>query len=174
MRRVADAARIRRLMSALSEETERETRVYFTGGASAVLFGWRATTIDVDLRIVPESDRILRAIPALKENLELNVELASPADFIPEVPGWAERSRFIEKQGRLSFFHYDFYSQALAKIERGHAQDRVDVEEMLRRGLVEAAVALECFARIEPSLYRYPAIDPAAFRRDVQETLGQR
>lgn len=124
MRRVADAARIRRLMSALSQETERETRVYFTGGASAVLFGWRATTIDVDLRILPESDRLLRAMPALKERLELNIELASPADFIPPIPGWEERSRFIETQARLLFFHYDFYSQALAKIERGHAQDR--------------------------------------------------
>jgi hypothetical protein len=158
-------------MSALSEETERETRLYFTGGASAVLFGWRAATIDVDMKIEPEADRILRAIPALKENLELNVELASPADFIPEVPGWAERSRFIGKQGRLSFFHYDFYSQALAKIERGHAQDRDDVQEMLRRGLVEPARALEYFDEIEPELYRYPAIDPASFRRAVQEAM---
>lgn len=171
MRRVADEARIRRLMSALSEETEQETRVYFAGGASAVLFGWRATTIDVDLRIVPESDRLLRAMPLLKESLELNIELASPADFIPEVPGWAERSHFIGKQGRLSFFHYDFYSQALAKIERGHAQDRDDVEEMLRRGLVEPARALEYFDEIEPELYRYPAIDPASFRRAVNSAI---
>ncbi|MDQ5871039.1 MAG: hypothetical protein M3547_02400 [Acidobacteriota bacterium] len=162
-------------MAALSEETGRDTRLYFTGGASAVLFGWRATTIDVDMKIEPESDRILRAIPALKESLELNVELASPADFIPEVPGWAERSRFIGKQGRLSFFHYDFYSQALAKIERGHAQDRDDVQEMLRRGLVEPARALKYFEEIEPELYRYPAIDPPSFRRAVQETMqGQR
>lgn len=174
MRRVADAARIRRLMSALSQETERETRVYFTGGASAVLFGWRATTIDVDLRIVPESDRLLRAMPALKESLELNIELASPADFIPPIPGWEERSRFIEMQTRLSFFHYDFYSQALAKIERGHAQDRGDVEEMLGRRLVEPARVLEYFEKIEPDLYRYPAIDPAAFRRAVQETVQSR
>lgn len=158
-------------MSALSEETEQETRVYFAGGASAVLFGWRATTIDVDLRIVPESDRLLRAMPLLKESLELNIELASPADFIPEVPGWAERSHFIGKQGRLSFFHYDFYSQALAKIERGHAQDRDDVEEMLRRGLVEPARALEYFDEIEPELYRYPAIDPASFRRAVNSAI---
>jgi hypothetical protein len=32
----------------------------------------------VDLKIVPESDAMLRAIPPLKESLELNVELAAP------------------------------------------------------------------------------------------------
>jgi hypothetical protein len=49
------------------------------GGTSAVLVGWRASTIDVDLVMRPESDAMLRAIPMLKEQLQLNVELASPA-----------------------------------------------------------------------------------------------
>jgi hypothetical protein len=171
MRDLTDGARIRRLMQVLSEAADRETRVYFTGGASAVLIGWRRTTIDVDLRFVPDSDRLLRAIPSLKETLRINVELASPSDFIPELPGWQERSRFIETEGRLSFFHYDFYSQALAKIERGHAQDVGDVEEMLRRGLVEPQRALDLFAGIEPLLYRYPAINPAEFRRAAEGML---
>jgi len=171
MRQVADDARIRRLMRGLSEAADRETTVYFTGGASAILLGWRATTIDVDLRFVPESDRLLRAIPNLKEELQINVELVSPSDFIPEIPGWQERSRFIEKEGDLSFFHYDFYSQALAKIERGHAQDVEDVREMIRRGLVEPRRALGLFEAIEPYLHRYPAVDPASFRRAVEKSL---
>jgi hypothetical protein len=171
MRDLADAARIRRLMRGLSEAADREASVYFTGGASAVLLGWRPTTIDVDLRFVPDSDRLLRAIPALKENLQINVELACPSDFIPEIPGWQERSRFIEKEGRLSFFHYDFYSQALAKIERGHAQDIRDVEEMIRRGLVEPERALPFFDQIELELHRYPAIDPPSFRRAAESIL---
>jgi hypothetical protein len=171
MRQIADAARVRRLMRGLSEAADRETTVYFTGGASAVLLGWRATTIDVDLRFVPESDRLLRAIPSLKEELRINVELASPSDFIPEIPGWQERSRFIEKEGNLSFFHYDLYSQALAKIERGHAQDLEDVGEMIRRGFVEPRRALALFETIEPYLYRYPALDPPSFRRAVEKSL---
>jgi hypothetical protein len=40
----------------------------------------------------------------------------------------------------LSFFHYDLYAQALAKIERGHALDVTDVEEMFRRALIEPTV----------------------------------
>jgi len=172
MRRLAEEARIQGLMKALGGTADADTRVYFTGGASAVLEGWRTATVDVDLRIVPDRDELLRAIPALKEELELNVELASPPDFIPELPGWEERSRFIAREGRVSFYHYDFYSQALAKIERGHTQDAADVATMLDRGLVEPRRLRELFEAIEPQLYRYPAIDPKSFHRSLEAALA--
>jgi hypothetical protein len=172
MRKVADEDRIRRFMRALGAETDVLARVYFTGGATAVLLGWRPTTIDVDIRVIPESDRLYRAIPALKESLEINVELASPADFIPELPGWEERCMFVCQENRLSFHHYDFYAQALAKIERGHTQDLADVQEMILRHLVDPSEALRFFDAIEPRLYLYPAIDPPAFRRSVERILG--
>lgn len=168
MRALADADRIGKFMQALAADAREEGRVYFTGGATAVLSGWRASTIDVDLKLVPEQDALLRAIPRLKEQLQLNVELASPIDFIPVPPGWEDRSPFVARHGRLSFHHFDLYAQALAKVERGHAQDMADVHEMRRRSLVDASRALKYFQRIEPELYRYPAIDPAAFRRAVE------
>ena len=172
MRELTDAPRLRRFMQTLGAEADREGRVHFTGGATAVLLGWRPTTIDADISIVPESDRLLRALPGLKETLRMNVELASPAHFIPELPGWEQRSPFIAREGKLSFHHYDLYAQALAKIERGHARDRQDVQEMLGRGLVDPQRLRELFAQIEPELYRYPALDPASFRRAVDEALG--
>ena len=67
----------------------------------------------------------------------------------------------------LSFYHYDLYSQALAKIERGHAQDRLDVMAMRDEGLVQPERLRELFAAIEPEMYRYPAIDPRSFRAAV-------
>lgn len=169
MRALADADRIRRFMAALAEESESSGRVYFTGGVSAVLLGWRNTTIDVDIKLVPDSDDLLRAIPRLKEKLSLNVELAAPDQFIPELPGWRERSEFISQIRRLSFLHYDFYAQALSKLERAHVKDLLDAGEMLRRGLVERAELLRLFSAIEPELYRYPAIDPPSFRAAVEE-----
>jgi hypothetical protein len=42
---------------------------------------------------------------------------------------------------------------------------------MLARGLIEPARALEYCARIEPELFRFPAIDPATFRRAVEATF---
>jgi hypothetical protein len=168
MRRPVDAARVREFMRALGREADREGRAYLTGGSTAVLKGWRASTIDIDLKLEPESDRLLRAIADLKERLDVNLELASPDQFIPELPGWRDRSEWIAREGQLDFLHYDAYAQALAKIERGHAQDRDDVEQMITRGLVELAELERRFAEIEPMLYRYPAIDPVAFRRAVE------
>ena len=169
MRALADSDRIRRFMSELAAATDDAARVYFTGGATAVLIGWRRSTIDVDVKIVPEADRVFRAIPALKEELQINVELASPADFIPVPPGWEDRSPFIQMEGRVAFHHFDLYAQALAKVERGHTQDVGDVREMLRRRLIVRETALTYFERIMPDLYRYPAIDPATFRAAVAE-----
>ncbi len=171
MRPLADGERIRRFMRALAAQADVAARVYFAGGATAVLLGWRPTTIDVDIKIVPESDRLLRAIPGIKETLQVNVELASPADFIPVPPGWEDRSLFIAQDGPLAFYHFDLYAQALAKVERGHRQDMADVEVMLQRGLVDGDQALRYFARIEPDLYRFPAIDPLAYRRAVEQTF---
>ena len=172
MRAVADAQRIRQFMKALGKQTRERARVYFTGGATAVLQGWRVTTIDVDIEIVPDSDAILRELPALKEELRLNIELASPAHFIPELPGWRERSTWIADEGTVSFHHYDFYAQALAKIERGYDRDLADVRQILTRGLVEPTKVRELFAAIEPELFRFPAIDAKALREDVERVLA--
>jgi len=172
VRERADAERIRRLMQALGRAAARDGDCYLAGGATAVLVGWRSTTIDVDLRLEPEQDEVLRAIPRLKEELTINVELASPADFMPLPRAWRERSPLVEREGRLSFRHFDFYSQTLAKLQRGHAQDLEDVREMLARGLVESRQLRACFAEIEPELYRFPAVDAAGFRSSVDEFLG--
>jgi len=173
MRGLADAALIRRFMRELYERAHVEGRVYFTGGATAVLLGWRSSTIDIDVKFDPEHDALFRALPGIKEDLEINVELAAPSDFVPPLPGWESRSQFIGNEGRLQFLHYDVYSQALSKIERGHARDRADVADMLRSGLVDPVKLRDLFAAVEPQLVRYPAIDPATLRRSLHEALGE-
>jgi hypothetical protein len=173
MRELADAERIVRLLRSLGAEADEEGSAYLTGGATAVPLGWRLSTIDVDLLLAPERDGVLRAIPRLKEELRINVKLASPADFIPVPAGWEDRSLFAAREGRLSLFHYDPYSQALAKLERAHSLDLADVQAMVERELVDPARALRYFEEIEPELYRYPAVDPRAFRRSVEETFSQ-
>ncbi len=172
MRELADSSRIGSFMSALAAAATTPAQIYLTGGSSAVLLGWRTATIDVGLKLVPDSDELLKAIPALKQSLQINVELAAPDQFIPEVPGWQDRSLFILQERTVSFFHYDFYSQALAKIERGHATDLEDSRQMLANGLVEKSKLIELFEAIEPRLFRYPAINPATFRRAVEAFVG--
>lgn len=125
-------------MRLLGRRSHHEVRVYFTGGTTAVLTGWRDSTIDVDLKFEPETDELFRALPEIKEQLQINIELASPPDFIPLLPGWEDRCQYIGREGKITFFNYDPYSQALSKIERGHDQDE--------RGFchVQSALFAEC------------------------------
>ena len=102
------------------------------------------------------------------------VELASPGDFIPLPGGWEERSIYAASEGRVTFRHFDPYSQALAKLERAHTEDLADVQAMVDEGLVDHQSAIEYFDSIEPDLYRFPAVDPRTFRRRVEEVLGGR
>jgi hypothetical protein len=171
MRQKVSVERLEKFMKAIGRAGRKNARVYFVGGATAVLLGWRDTTIDVDVKIIPEADELLRAMPSLKEDLELNIELASPDDFIPPLPGWQERSTYIGKEGQIEFFHYDFYAQALAKIERGHSTDLLDVRKMIERGLIEPSRLKDLFTRIEENLYKYPAIDAKSFRTSVEAFL---
>src|SRR3989440_12016650 len=149
MRQPITADNLQVFMRALAVGVKTPGRIYLVGGATAVLLGWRTSTIDIDLKIIPESDEILRSLPDLKERLHVNIELASPGDFIPELPGWQERSRFIQQQGKLFFYHYDFYAQALAKIEQGHETDQKDVDHLIASGIVETKRLLELFSLIE-------------------------
>jgi hypothetical protein len=173
MRQKVTASRLHDFITALGDAARTPVRIFLVGGATAVLLGWRDSTIDVDMKVVPDSDSILKSLPALKERLQMNIELASPDDFIPALPGWEERSTFIQQEGKIAFFHYDFYAQALAKIERGHDSDMGDVQEMIQRGLIEPKHLLELFSRIEAQLYKYPALDGASFRRAVEQTVAK-
>jgi hypothetical protein len=172
MRDLADAPRIERFMQALGQAAKVEGRVYLTGGATAVLQGWRDSTIDVDIKVIPDTDDLLREIPRLKEELNVNVELAAPSDFIPVADGWEERSPLIRRVGRVSFHHFDPIAQALSKAERGHEQDLEDIRNLIKSGLVDPSDARAHFDSIEPDLYRFPAIDPASFRQSVEELFG--
>jgi len=171
MRERADADRVRRLAAELGRVVPPATRMYLTGGATAVLEGWRPSTVAIDVRFEPGSDAALRRISELKEELDVNVELASPLDFLPALPGWQDRSRFRFREGNLEVFDFDPYSQALSKLERGFELDRKDVRGMVEAELVKPKRLVELLAAIEPELYRFPAVDPQSLKAAV-ETLS--
>jgi hypothetical protein len=173
MRSETDRDKIDKFMTALGERVRGAGRIYITGGGTAVWYGWRDTTIDLDVKADPEPPHFFEALAELKESIDLNVELAAPDDFIPALPDWRERSVFISRRSALDFYHYDLYSQALAKIERGHARDVEDVKAMLRARLIERPKLEELFSAIEPELSRYPAIDPTSLRKAVVATCRE-
>ena len=173
MRAQITSQRLQEFMKMLGDRAAQPARVYLVGGATALLLGWRNSTIDIDLKVVPDSDEIFRLFSEFKERLDVNIEVAAPDDFIPEVPGWQERSAFIAQVGKLTFLHYDFYAQALAKIERGHHSDLSDVHNLIKTNLVDRGKLIDLFSQIENQLFKYPAIDPSSFRRRVESVVAE-
>ncbi|HEV7404809.1 MAG TPA: hypothetical protein VGO11_17840 [Chthoniobacteraceae bacterium] len=171
MREPLNRGRVEKLMAALGAAILGSGRIYFTGGVTALLFGWRESTIDADLCADPEPAGFFESLPKVKLQLNANLEMVSPADFLPELPGWRSRSLFIARHGRIDFHHYDFYSQALTKILRHHERDRRDLQGMSDARLIEPARLRELFDSIKPKLVRYPKIDPAAFEERLAKWI---
>ena len=171
MRTNVDAQKLERLMQVLGREAQGSGNIYFTGGASALLVGWRNSTVDVDLRLDPEPPGIFQAIAKLKQELNINIELASPQDFLPPLPGWRDRSVFIGKQGQISFYHYDFTAQTLSKLSRGFDRDIKDIEAMYKRKLFSLSELRACFEAITPELIRFPSLNPDMLRSRVENFI---
>jgi hypothetical protein len=172
MRANVDPEQLERLMQFLGREAQGSGCIYFTGGASALLIGWRNSTVDVDLRLDPEPLGIFQAIAKLKQELNINIELASPQDFLPPLPGWRDRSVFIVKIGQISFYHYDFTAQALSKLSRGFDRDIKDVEAMYAQKLFSLNQLQDCLEVIAPELIRFPSLNPDILRNRVENFIG--
>ena len=136
-----------------------------------MLIGWRQSTVDADLKLDPEPPGAFEAIARIKNELDVNIELSAPDQFLPELPGWRERSPFIERSGEVDFHHYDFYAQALAKIERGHARDHLDVQQMIERNIVDPRRLEALYGAVENELVRFPAIESAALREKLNRII---
>lgn len=63
---------------------------YLTGGACALLEGWRETTIDVDLKFDPVPAGVFEAIPRLMQEL-----VVDEAKFLARVKDLLERRRHV-------------------------------------------------------------------------------
>ena len=75
-------------MVAIGERAQGPGVVYFIGGDCVVCFGWRDSTVDVNLSVAPEPAGPFSAIKGIKLELGLNIELTSPAPFVPPRPAW--------------------------------------------------------------------------------------
>ena len=169
MRRPLDPDRLREVLAALGQACRGPGVVYLTGGATALLKGWRRATVDLDLKLDPEPEGAFAAIARIKEELEVNVELASPDDFLPRLRDWREQSPLVGRFGPLEVRHYDLRAQALAKLARGFERDLEDVRAMLDRALVDCDDLRSAFAEMAPRLERFPRISAPELARRLAE-----
>ena len=167
MRSATDKAKLLEFIQQIGATAQGPGRVYLVGGSTALLLGIRDQTIDIDIKLDPEPKAIFESIAILKERLQTNVELASPDQFLPTLPGWQSRSEFIAKSGPVEFYHYDFYAQTLAKILRGHTTDLADARALVQLGKVVPSRLNDLFQKIKPDLIRYPGINALEFEARV-------
>jgi hypothetical protein len=165
--------RLRALMEEIARTAPRGRpfRVYLVGGGTAVMAGWRASSVDAD--VCADDDAVFRDIQGIKERLDVNVELARPEHFVPPLPGSNDRHVFLETIEDVSFYHYDPYAQVLSKVVRGFARDVADARCFLESGMVEAGTLRALVERIPDAAYaRYPSLSRAAVERAVGDFVA--
>jgi len=175
VRASATRERLLELMRELARTAPRKGhyRVYLVGGGTAVYLGWRPSSLDVDLSA--DQEAIFHDIQGIKERLNINIEFASPEHFVPPLPGTADRHIPIETIGRVSFYHFDPYAQALSKIVRGFDRDMDDAKQFLESGLVDGPILRDLVSRIpEASFARYPSLSRSAIVGAVEQFLSRR
>lgn len=174
MRADVTVERLKRFLRDAGRNAKPGQRLYLSGGSTAILKGWRSSTVDVDIHIEPHDGDLLSELARLKNRLDVNVEEASPLGFLPEPPHWRERCESIGRYGHLDVLHMDFYLQALAKVERDIASDRDDVLAMLDHGLVDPMRLAEVFEEIRPQLDKFIAVDEDVLARRLDRLLTTR
>lgn len=153
MRPPIDRLRVHYFLVKLGVAFRHPARLYLVGGTTLVYEGLREQSLDIDIAYEVE-DRyeaeFAHTIRTLKDELQINVEQASPGDFIPLPAGWKDRARFVGRFGQVDVYHFDLYSTSLSKIERGREGDYQDVLALLRAEQIEFDELRQAFANILP------------------------
>jgi hypothetical protein len=157
-----DRQTIERFLTELGRRFRQPGRLYLVGGAALIHAGVRpgssATTQDIDLEVA--SGDMYQAINQLKQQLNINIEFASPGDFIPLPHNWQSLSRFVGRYGNIDVFYFDFYSIALSKIDRGNTRDLQDVALLLQQQVI---MLPELDRAAQMGKGNYKRLDPNAF-----------
>ena len=168
-RKLHDARQISEFLDRLGQCYRFPGTVYLVGGSSLLLLAAKESTFDIDLKFQVPPERhseFIRCLRQLSVEMQLAVEQASPDEFLPLPGGHEDRRRYIGRYGGLEVFHFDLYSVALGKLERGNEKDLVDVIQMVRTGLIDLQALERYFQEILPRLEGYSLrTDPHDFER---------
>ncbi len=167
MRPNVDKKAIESFLQQLGRTFRKQGRLYLVGGAALVHAGVRpGFTQDIDIQVggANEGDLIV-TIQRLIQQMQINIEFASPKDFIPLPSQWEAHSQYLGRYGSIDVFYFDFYSIALSKIERGATRDIEDVKLLVQQKRITLdeldAAYQEVLAQLGKG--RYPKITPERF-----------
>lgn len=172
MRQGVDKAAIESFLQQLGKTFRKPARLYLVGGAALVHMGVRSgftQAIDVQVSGASEGDLIV-AIQSMIERMQINVEFASPVDFIPLPKQWEAHAQFVGRYGTIDVFYFDFYSIALSKMERGSSRDVADVKLLVEQGIITPGELDNAYQEVLAQLGkgRYPRVTPKRFTERYQ------
>jgi Nucleotidyltransferase of unknown function (DUF6036) len=172
MRPSVDKTAIESFLEQLGKTFHKPARLYLVGGAALVHMGVRpGTTQDIDIQVGGSNEgEFIVAIQQMIHRLQVNVEFASPVDFIPLPKQWESHTRFVGRYGKIDVFYFDFYSIALSKIERGNTRDIADVKLLIEQGIITLDELDKAYQEVLAQLGkgRYPRITPQRFMERYQ------
>jgi len=161
---------IDKFLSALGKAFRKPGRLYLAGGAALVHIGIRSgSTMDIDITIetvqASDEDEMVMVIRRIVEQMQVNVEFASPGDFIPLPSQWMAQAKFVGRYGKVDVFYFDFFSLALSKISRGSDRDLIDVKLLLQQKLITWEGLDAAYNEILPRMGKRPYfnVDPQRF-----------
>ncbi len=158
---------IESFLQQLGRTFRKQGRLYLVGGAALVHAGVRpGFTRDIAIQVSrANEDDLIITIQRLIRQMQINVEFASPKDFIPLPPQWEMHSHYISRYGDIDVFYFDFYSIALSKIERGTTRDIEDVKLLVQQKRIILSELDAAYEEVLAQLGkgRYPKITPERF-----------
>lgn len=161
MRQNVTRADIDKFLAALGKAYRKPGRIYLAGGAALVHMGVRSgATLDIDVVIEADNeDEMIITIRRLVDQMQINIEFASPADFIPVPSQWTAHSRYFGRYGKIEAFYYDLYSLTLSKISRGNDRDLLDVKLLVQEKLITLDELDAAYNEILPRMGKRPYIN---------------
>lgn len=173
MRPTVDKAEIERFLRTFGQQYRKPGRLYIAGGAALVHAGIRSGRTQ-DIYIEVTDGNMLFTIDQLKHRLHLNIEIASPRDFMPVPTQWEAMSQYVGRYGDIEVFYFGFYSIALSKIDRGTTRDLQDVQLLVQQKAIDLPTLDGAFQDVMSQVQtsqgrmRYPRFDPTAFASHYQ------
>ncbi|HLL78966.1 MAG TPA: DUF6036 family nucleotidyltransferase [Ktedonobacteraceae bacterium] len=172
MRHVVDKGAIEAFLQQLGKSFQKSGRLYLVGGAALVHLGVRpGTTLGIDIQVAGANEgELIVAIQQMIHRFQINVEFASPGDFIPLPAQWESHARFVGRYGKIDVFYFDFYSIALSKFERGNTRDIADVKLLIQQGIITLDELDRAYQEVLAQLGkgRYPRVTPQRFSERYQ------
>lgn len=167
MRQNVTRVDIEKFLNVLGKAFRKPGRLYLVGGAAMVHMGLRSgSTLDIDIVIeAADEDEMITAIRRIVEQMQINVEFASPGDFIPIPAQWVTQAKYIGRYGSIEVFYFDFYSLALSKIARGSDRDLIDVKLLVQQKVITLEDLDAAYNEVLPRMGKRPYInlDPQRF-----------